>query len=146
MTNPSNDPLASILSEAERNRRLDRAASSSANTVSTAASVGDYTVDATPSGTNAGNVVVLDANGKIPTRLLYSSALGGNGGTSPAYDHVQSVASTTWVIPHNLGGYPPPVIVDALGTEVHAEVRYPDVNHMMVLFGRPSVGAVHLTL
>ena len=145
MTQP--DRLATILTEAERNRRADRAASTSANTVSTPAAGGDYTVDESSSGTNAGNVVVLDANGKIPTALLYASALGGGaGGAAASYDHRQNSPATTWVVNHQLGGYPPVVVTDADGVQVYAEVQYPDKNHVVIKFGRARAGVAHLTL
>ncbi len=145
MTSP--DPLATILTEAERQRRADRAASASANTVSTPASTGDYTVDVGRTGTVSGNVVVLDANGYIPSRLLNPADRGGaGGGGARVYDHAQPTAASTWTIPHFLGGYPPVVALDAAGNQVHAEVHYPDDNHVVLKWGRARSGYAHLCL
>lgn len=140
MTNP--DPLAAILAEAERNRRQDRAASASAGTVSVAASTGDGTV--TTAGGGGGNSVTLDANGKIPEELLYPAQAGE---VARTYTHRQDTAAQVWQIPHNLGGYPEPVLVDENGGPLpQGEVRYPDPNHIVIVFGHPRVGVAHLSL
>lgn len=135
----STDPLAGILSEAEANRRRERAAQNSAVTVSTPAATGDYTV----AGSAPGSPVLLDDNGKVPQALTYPPSAGQ---TARSYQHDQTSASTVWQVPHQLGGYPPVVVLDGTGALINAEIHYPDDNNVTVVFGRPETGVAHLSL
>lgn len=141
MTNPNVDPIAVILAEAEANRRRERAASASANTVSVSASVGDYTVDG--GGNQPGSPVLLDANGKIPSGVLYPASAGQ---VARTFEFQQTTPSTVWTITHNLGGYPPPVVVGADRVEMVPSVRYVDENTVVLEFGHPKTGTARLSL
>lgn len=140
MSQPDQDPLAAILSQAEADRRRERAAAASAGSVSTPVSYGDATV---AGGGQGGLSVTLDANGRIPPSLLYPAAAGQ---VARSYEHVQSAPAAVWTIPHNLGGYPPPVVIDDSGSAIDGEVRYVDENTMTVTFGRPKTGRAHVSL
>lgn len=128
--------------EAEANRRRERAASASANTVSTPAATGDYTTGS--AGAEAGNALVLDENGKIPQRYLYPPTAGS---VARSYEHVQTLPSKTWTIVHSLGGFPPPVVIAADGSELNPSVRYPDDQTVILEFGRNAhAGRCRLSL
>jgi hypothetical protein len=140
------DPLAAILAEAERNRRQERASSASAGTISTPAVTGDSTVGA-QSGpatgqTGGGNVVTLDASGRIPASMMPATAPE----APESYEHTQATASAVWTITHDLGGRPSVVVIDAAGREIQAAVEYPSLTTVVVRFGRPTAGSAELSL
>lgn len=134
MTSPT-DPVATVLAEAERQRRNERAAQQSAGTVSAAASTGD----ATTGGTLPGNIVVTDANGRIPADLLYASP-------STSFTWTQTAPSAVWTITHPLGGYPEVRRVETPGGEVRGQVDWPDTQHVVISFGHPQSGTAELAL
>ncbi len=145
MTNPD---IAGILLEAEANRRRDRAASAAANSTSVPASTGNYTVNNAFADQVGGNPVVLGPDGKIPAELLpagYGSG-GGGGATFKEYVHTQSTAVAVWTVAHNLGGYPPPVVLDAGGDEMIPAVSYVDANTITLGFSRPQTGTCRVAL
>ena len=61
------------------------------------------------------------------------------------YVHNQSVASTTWVITHPLGGHPSVTVVDSAGTAVFGEVKYDSTTQVTVSFTAPFSGLAYLT-
>ena len=140
MSTGPDDPMASILIEAERNRRSERAASASAGSNSTPSAIGDDTA----AGIGGGNMVTLDANGKIPSRFLYAS---GGGGGPALYEHVQTTAATVWTIRHDLGARPQVTVIDQSGQELQVETHYPDpATTVQLVFGRPTAGVAQLNL
>jgi hypothetical protein len=60
------------------------------------------------------------------------------------YTHVQGSASTTWVIPHNLGIYPAVTVVNSAGDLCEGEVRYDNANQVTLTFGAPFSGTAYL--
>lgn len=56
------------------------------------------------------------------------------------YQHVQSVADTTWNIAHGLGKFPSVTIVDSGGSHVLGEVVYLDQSNCQALFSAPFSG------
>ncbi len=63
------------------------------------------------------------------------------GGAGATYTHVQSLPSSVWTVAHNLGRYPSITVVDNLGGELLADVRYLDddlaqITHSVPLIGR----------
>lgn len=60
------------------------------------------------------------------------------------YTHVQSAASSTWTINHNLGRYPSVTIVDSAGSAVLGSVAYLSTNLIEVTFTSQFVGKAFL--
>jgi hypothetical protein len=55
-------------------------------------------------------------------------------GSDKNYVHSQSLPASTWVIPHGLGKYPSPVVLDSSGREVHGAVTHDSVNQLTIRF------------
>lgn len=64
------------------------------------------------------------------------------GGT---YVHTQGVASSTWIINHNLGYYPSIEVVDSAGTIVIGNYQYVNVNTITATFTDPFAGKAYLS-
>lgn len=67
----------------------------------------------------------------------------GSGGDTH-YAHNQSVASSAWIINHNLNKYPSVTITDSANDEVEGEVRYNGLNSLTVSFSAPFAGKAYL--
>ena len=50
------------------------------------------------------------------------------------YRHVQSLATDTWVVAHNLGKYPAVQVVDSSGQMVIGDVIHDSVNQLTITF------------
>jgi hypothetical protein len=61
------------------------------------------------------------------------------------YVHDQSIPSDTWVIFHNLNGYPNVSVVDSAGTEVVGEVTYDSAFQLTVRFSSGFAGKAFLS-
>ena len=61
------------------------------------------------------------------------------------YIHTQGVASTSWIINHNLNTFPSAVVIDSAGTRVHGDETYIDANTMQLDFSVPFGGKAYLT-
>lgn len=75
------------------------------------------------------------------------SVLGpGNLVVSPdSFEHVQSSASSTWTINHNLGRYPSSVsIQNIFRIQCLAKVSYTSINQIVVTFAEPQTGYVYI--
>lgn len=59
------------------------------------------------------------------------------------YVHNQSVASSVWIITHNLDKYVTVTVVDSAGTQVIGEVRYLDSNSVEVSFQGAFAGKAY---
>lgn len=59
------------------------------------------------------------------------------------YVHTQGVAATSWVVNHNLGGYPSITLLDYLGEEFYANVNYPNANQAIVTLTVPDIGTAN---
>jgi hypothetical protein len=60
------------------------------------------------------------------------------------YQHTQSVASSDWVIQHNLGKYPSVTVVDSSGDECEGQVNYTSSNQLTISFSAPFSGVAYL--
>lgn len=60
------------------------------------------------------------------------------------YIHQQMVASTAWVITHNLDKYPSVTVVDSAGSVVIGEVQYISRNQIIVTFQGAFSGTAYL--
>lgn len=132
--------LTDILTEAERQRRGDRARQASTGTTVAEPDNG------LPGPEDAGQVVVLGPDGYIPRAYLPPGTGSGGGGTGAVYRHVQDSASTTWTVAHMLGARVLPVVtVNGDDRHNHAELHYPDDNHTVLVFSRPMAGQAVFT-
>lgn len=66
-------------------------------------------------------------------------------GGSFSYVHDQTSPSSTWVIVHNLNGYPNITTVDSGGNELHGGVDYDSLNQITVTFSSPQTGKAYLS-
>jgi len=60
-----------------------------------------------------------------------------------SYVHTQSVASTTWVVNHNLNTRCSVQVVDNTGNEIIGKIDWIDNNTVNVLFNIPVAGFVY---
>jgi hypothetical protein len=78
--------------------------------------------------------------------IVAAASGGGTGGAAFAYTHDQPLASTTWTVAHNLGGYPAVTVTDDNGERTEgAAVTYVDGNNITIRFGRPFSGHAYLS-
>ena len=70
---------------------------------------------------------------------------GPGGGSSFVYIHDQTIASTTWVVTHNLNGFPNVTVVDSAGTEVVGTVTYNSDDQITLEFSAPFSGKAYLS-
>lgn len=102
--------------------------------------------------TNAEGHVELIARGLIEVASIPGQEVGALvfpgvptlGTTGNRFTHVQSVASDSWEIEHNLDGYPSLILVDDVGVTLVGVVTYPDRNNILIQFVSPVTGAAHL--
>lgn len=82
----------------------------------------------------------------IPTVVVTAPGPQGPAG-NPAqvfYTHVQSVASATWTINHNLSGYPTAVVLDSAGTQCEGTFSYPSNSTMVITFTSAFSGTAYV--
>lgn len=66
-------------------------------------------------------------------------------GLVASYRHIQTTASASWTIPHNLGFYPNVAVVDSTGREVVGEIDYVDMNTVRLTFSAAFGGEAYLS-
>lgn len=64
--------------------------------------------------------------------------------TGAAFVYTQTIPATTWTIQHDLG-YNPSVALMIGGEEADADVDYPSMSVVVVIFGAPQAGTARLT-
>jgi hypothetical protein len=69
----------------------------------------------------------------------------GTPGAGFAYVHDQGPASLTWVILHNLGGFPNVTAVDTAGTMIEGQVQYDSNNQITLTFSPAQSGKAYLS-
>lgn len=57
---------------------------------------------------------------------------------------VQTTATNTWVIVHNLGKYPSVTVIDSAGTEVVGDISYDSLNQITITFSGAFKGSATL--
>jgi hypothetical protein len=62
-----------------------------------------------------------------------------------SYTHIQSASSDEWAITHNLGFAPSLTLFDSAGSQLEADVEYPDSNTVVVHLSVPLTGAAYLS-
>lgn len=60
------------------------------------------------------------------------------------YVHDQQVASSSWVVTHNLGKFASVGIVDTVGDEVEGEVKHNSINQITITFSAPVSGKAYI--
>ena len=61
-----------------------------------------------------------------------------------SYTHVQSVASITWNVEHNLGKFPVATVALSTGQQGYADVTYIDENNLTITFASAESGKAYL--
>lgn len=94
------------------------------------------------------NVIDLTVEPIIPTITV--SASGPQGPQGPPginnvfYTHVQGSPSITWVINHNLDGYPTAVVFDSANSQCEGTFSYQNSNQMTITFTAPFSGTAYI--
>lgn len=63
---------------------------------------------------------------------------------SAYYEHLQSVASTTWTINHNLGKNPSVTVIDSGGSYIVTDIAYTNSNTLVLTFSAALGGTAYL--
>ena len=80
----------------------------------------------------------------LPTAAIIGPQ-GPAGSTLASYEHVQSVASASWTVNHNLGRWPAGVtIVTTGGVEVEAAVTHVSTAQLVIAFATPFAGRARI--
>tara|TARA_B100001778_G_scaffold334976_1_gene350071 strand:+ start:7152 stop:8108 length:957 start_codon:yes stop_codon:yes gene_type:complete len=61
------------------------------------------------------------------------------------YEHVQSVASTSWQVDHSLGRFPSVMVTNSSDVLIDGEVEHSNTNRLFVRFNKPLTGRVYCT-
>ena len=61
-----------------------------------------------------------------------------------SYTHIQSVASNTWTVNHNLGFNPTAVVLDSAGTNCEGTFSYPTTNTLIITFTAAFTGTAYV--
>lgn len=61
------------------------------------------------------------------------------------YVHIQSVASPTWTVTHNLGFFPAVSVIDSGGSVVEGDVSYISVNQVSIAFSSSFGGKAYFS-
>lgn len=65
----------------------------------------------------------------------------GGGGGGSSFSFTQSIASSTWVIVHNLGAPVSVTVQDSTNTEVEVETHFDSINQVTLKFSAPESGS-----
>lgn len=80
----------------------------------------------------------------VVTIEMVNAVRGAPGPTGEGFVWTQSIALSTWTIPHNRAGYPSVTVVDTAGRKVEPDVQYIDENIVQVTHGSPFAGKAFL--
>lgn len=64
-------------------------------------------------------------------------------GFDKQYEHIQSSASATWTVAHNLGKVPSVSVIDSSGKLVFGGVQHTDANNTILTFSAPFAGKAY---
>ena len=91
------------------------------------------------------NLTNIGGNGNVSDLLYYDFAVFQlSSQQSPTFTFNQVVASTTWVINHNLSKFPSITVIDTAGTVVTGEYTYTDNNNVTLTFSAGFAGKAYL--
>jgi hypothetical protein len=94
--------------------------------------------------TDSSNIIEVENRRSWLVGIRGGGTGGGGGGGGSTFTHVQSIASTSWTINHNLGTFPSVTVVDDMGNVIIADVTYVDDNTITISFSAASTGVVYL--
>ena len=91
------------------------------------------------------NLTNIGGNGNVSDLLYYDFAVFQlSSQQSPTFTFNQVVASTTWIINHNLGKFPSITVIDTADTVVTGEYTYTDNNNVTLTFSAGFAGKAYL--
>ena len=91
------------------------------------------------------NLTNIGGNGNVSDLIYYDFAVFQlSSQQSPTFTFNQIVASTTWIINHNLGKFPSITVIDTAGTVVTGEYTYTDNNNVTLTFSAGFAGKAYL--
>lgn len=67
------------------------------------------------------------------------------GATANSYVHTQGIASTSWVIPHNLNFYPNVTVVNSTGHTLVGDITYTSTTSLTLTFSAAITGTAYLS-
>jgi hypothetical protein len=89
----------------------------------------------TPGGGRGNSVIIVPTPGSPGPQ-----GPAGDGG----FTHTQSMPAATWTITNTLGRYPASVLI-VVGTElVDADVEFPDIATIVIIFASPTAGRAEI--
>jgi len=98
-------------------------------------------VDVQVQDTGASAYDVWLSQGNTGTITDYLNSLKGG-----RYEYAQSIASSVWVIAHNLGYYPGGItVIDTAGDMVIGSIVYNDINTLTITFSAAFSGTAYLS-
>jgi len=91
------------------------------------------------------NLTNIGGSGNVSDLIYYDFAVFQlSSQQSPTFTFNQVVASTIWVINHNLGKFPSITVIDTAGTVVTGEYTYTDNNNVTLTFSAGFAGKAYL--
>ncbi len=90
-------------------------------------------------------IPVTSVNGKTGAVVIDYPDIGANPVNHVRYLHNQSVMSSEWNIPHNLGYFPNVQVIDNANRNVEAFVQYVDINNARIVMNVAISGVAYLT-
>lgn len=88
--------------------------------------------------------VTVTENNVVIVEVKAAGPQGPAGPSGAGYTHIQSIASTTWTINHNLGYRPSVEILDSGSQEIEGDVSHPTVNQTVVTLSPATAGTARL--
>ena len=88
-------------------------------------------------------VTASEATGSVTAGKVYSFAEYGGGGDL-TYEHVQSAASTTWNVAHNLDKKPSVSIADSADNILYGEITHTDLNNLVITLSAATSGKAYI--
>lgn len=107
------------------------------------AKISTYSKDSSLTGNDT--VLGTDGDNENTTVNFSLSTLADFFNENDNYTHTQTTAASTWSIPHNLGKYPSPVVIDSSGNQVIGLVNYTNTNALTITFTSSFSGTAHLS-
>ena len=88
-------------------------------------------------------VTSKEESGSLTAGKVYSFAEYGGGGDL-TYEHVQSAASTTWNVAHNLDKKPSVSIADSADNILYGEINHTDLNNLVITLSAATSGKAYI--
>ena len=88
-------------------------------------------------------VTSKEQSGSLTAGKVYSFAEYGGGGDL-TYEHVQSAASTTWNVAHNLDKKPSVSIADSADNILYGKITHTDLNNLVITLSAATSGKAYI--